>query len=130
MNQTAVALFGDDMSVDENRYFNLIDQACRNSEAKTISNSGPKHAVYLMHTLLSNAKSRVRLFTGSLSREEGGIQVYANKELAKAACGFLSQPDTSFQIMLVDGRPQGPSVHKDHTREQAPEGACASLGQL
>lgn len=103
MNQTATELFGDDVSVEESRYFDLVDEACRNSEPKTISNSVPKHAVYLIHTLLTNAKNRIRLLTGSLSCDEGGVRVYANKKLAEAACDFLSRPETTLQIALRDG---------------------------
>ena len=102
MNQTAIDLFGEEVDEIESQYFDLIDKACENWEAQTISNSVPKHAVYLIHTFLTNAKSTVRLLTGSLSRIEGGVQVYANSALADAACAFLSRPGTRFLVVLLD----------------------------
>ncbi len=104
MNQNAIEVFGAGTFSDgEGQYFDLVDRACRNSKPLTISNSHPKHAVYLIHTLLSNAKSKVRLLTGALSRAHNGVQVYANEALAAAACSFLSRPDTSLQIAIRDG---------------------------
>ena len=129
MNQFAIELFGDDVSVDESRYFDLVDQACRNSEAKTISNSVPKHAVYLIHTLLTNAKSRIRLLTGSLRRDEGGVEVYANEKLAEVAYVFLSRPETKLQIVLRDGV-DGGGDPKDHPFINAILGRSDRRGKL
>ena len=103
MNQTAIEIFGPgSFSDDESQYFDLVDRVCRREKALHISNSHPRHAVYLIYKLLASAEREVRLFSGKLTRSIGDVGVFENEALAKAACELLSRPDTKLQIAVQD----------------------------
>ena len=83
----------------ERIYFGEVDRAFAASEDISISNGRPEHAIYLIHKFLTHARSVVRLFTGSLSRNHNGVVAYANPHITHAVRTFLARPAS--QLLVV-----------------------------
>ena len=85
----------DDTSWDDagKTYLNAVDQAF--GAGGVISNGKPAHAVYLIHKLIANARSTVRVFTGNLRRIHGTMPAWANPHVVEAVRTFLRRPGRS-----------------------------------
>ena len=114
---TARSIFPTDAaSDDERRYFQLIDKAFKSAADQVFSNGQPSHAVYLLYKLLSGAEHSVKICTGTLARQLGGVQVYADKEIHDATIKFLQNGDAQLSIIIV-GKPD---VQEDGDVRQHP----------
>ena len=89
----------DTWSERERTYFERVDSAIALETNLLFSNGLPQHAVYLIEKFFTNAKEKVRLFSGSLSRTVGGVDVYGNPMVAKAVEKMLTN-GVSLQIVL------------------------------
>ena len=86
-------------SESEKVYFDRVDSALALQTNLLFSNGLPAHAVYLIEKFLTNAKKKVRLFSGSLRRTVGGVDVYGNPRIAKAVEKMLAG-GVSLQVVL------------------------------
>ena len=103
------SIFAADGANDEERqYFKMIDSAFSAKNDRVISNGRPAHAVYLLHKFLDNAKSSVKILSGSLSRTFDGVLAYADPEMANAAIKFLGRQNSRLSILIVDDIDVGP----------------------
>lgn len=75
-------------------YRETVEKLAANATNQRITNSGPEHAEIVLESMLRNAKSVVRLYSGSLR------DVYKRQSLIEAAQGFLSSPDSNLKILL------------------------------
>ena len=75
----------------EKTYFDKVDQAIEQRTNLLFSNGMPEHAVYLIEKFFTNAREIVRLFTGSLSRTVGPVEVYGNPSVATAVRKMLTR---------------------------------------
>ncbi len=87
-------------SEDERRYFEIIDQACKDRENEILSNGKPGHAAYIVHKFLDSGKNHIRLFSGTLARTFMGVSVYDNPHIIEAAINFLRREGTTLSILL------------------------------
>ena len=83
----------------ERVYFEKVDSALERRTNLLFSNGLPEHAVYLIEKFFANAKKKVRLFSGSLRRTIGGVDVYGNPRVAMAVEKMLTG-GVSLQIVL------------------------------
>ena len=86
-------------SEKEKVYFEKVDSALAQETNLLFSNGLPQHAVYLIEKFFTNAKTKVRLFSGSLRRTVGGVVVYGNPRVAQAVEKMLTG-GVSLQIVL------------------------------
>lgn len=80
---------------EQKEYYETIDRCAEEEIDLTIYNSDPKHASYLLTTLLSRAKSEVCIYTGGLSET-----VFADQSLINKAIEFL-KGNVSHKIRIV-----------------------------
>lgn len=85
----------------ERGYFDKVDQAMEQQANLLFSNGLPEHAVYLIERFFMNAKEKVRLFSGRLSRTIGGVEVYGNARIASAVQKMMAE-GVSLQIVLQE----------------------------
>ena len=89
----------DTWSETEAAYFRKVDSALKDGTDLLFSNGLPQHAVYLIEKFFMNAKEVVRLFSGSLSRVIGGVEVYGNPRVVTAVEKLLSS-GVSLRVVL------------------------------
>ena len=85
----------------ERAYFERVDQAIEQQANLLFSNGLPEHAVYLIEKFFINAKEKVRLFSGCLSRTIGRVEVYGNARIASAVQKMMAE-GVSLQIVLQE----------------------------
>ena len=85
---------------DARTYFGIIDQACAAKKNALLSNGQPAHAVYIIHKFLENADRNVRLYSGNLRRELGGVMVYGNPHIVDDVLTFLKNSNASLSVVL------------------------------
>ena len=88
---------------DERRYFHYVDEALARREDKVISNGRVEHAAYIIHKFLTHAESKVRLYSGKLSRRYNGFRVFDNDHVIQAAKKFLAHPGCELMIAIESG---------------------------
>ena len=89
---------------EEELYIRAIDNVFQKDSKQVISNSKSGHAVYLIHKFLENAVRSVKICTGRLAREVGGVSAYGDPKLAESAIKFLRKPDVQLSIIILDER--------------------------
>lgn len=113
----------------EGLYFAMVDRAWRNRENSLISNGRAVHAIYLLYTLIANAKSEIRLLTGTLAHtleEDGGTyRAFGDPAIIDAASGFVARGG-AMRILFTDPVAD-PGGHPFVSRivEQVPDGGLA-----
>ena len=88
----------------ERLYFDMVDNACSDDLDKLISNGKAAHAIYLIYTLLKNAKSTVNVLTGRLDAVIGEgktYHAYGDPELCRVANEFLKRGG-ALRVLLAD----------------------------
>ena len=102
MNGDRVRPFDSETWTDEERrYFEYIDEKLASGENVGISNGKPVHAVFLIERFIRKARSRIRLFSGKLSREsDSGVPIYSDPHIAIAVLEFLSKKESNLTIVL------------------------------
>ena len=86
---------------EERRYFSGIDQAMRDGTNVIISNGKVEHAAYLLEKFFRGTKETIRLFSGSLRRNMGGVAVFDHDRILEAAKGLL-QRGCEIRVALKD----------------------------
>jgi hypothetical protein len=78
-----------------NQYKAMLETLSRENSSTVISNSSTEHAAALIEALVRRAKSTIRIFSGSLSKD-----VYANKSVVDAFISFLSRDSGFIEIII------------------------------
>ena len=91
---------------DEQLYRKMVDRAFEEKENKSFSNGRPQHAAYLMQKFFERAQSTIRLYSGCLKKQWGGVQIFESSGVIGAALEFLRQEGSRLTIVLekdIDG---------------------------
>lgn len=86
----------------EKLYFENANELLRSGDEGWIANGRPEHAVFLIAGFFDHAKEKVRLFSGSLTRNEElrNFDIYANQGVIDALIRFLSKDGKECHIIL------------------------------
>ena len=89
---------------DSRIYFNNVDAMLLNPKDYFFSNDRLWHALYLIVKFFECAESRVRIFSGKLTRksDEFDLKIYENQNVIEAVCRFLAKPNTQLNIVVQD----------------------------
>lgn len=115
-NPDETALSGEPPVSDE-CYNRTVDECADEGRNQIISNALPEHARYLMSRMLRKARSRIRLYSGSLEQSvqspqgcgtaaPAPVRVYADPDLLAAVEEFLRVEGHALSILVqkdVDG---------------------------
>ena len=82
----------------ERAYFNAINEGLEGPRNLLFSNGKAEHAAYLIEKFLANAQKIVRIFSGKLTRNFNGVDIYMSAHIVDAARKLL---DNQGEIKIV-----------------------------
>ena len=124
---------------EERAYFKYVDEVIGSGKDERFSNGRPWHAAYLIFKFLQAAKQQVRIFSGTLvCTTPGGVRIYEEPHIVKAAGDFLRQPGSVLRIALekeIDAPHQNPNEHPlvagvRHLQEQGQLGGTLEIRRV
>lgn len=110
----------------EKFYFEEVESLLQQKVNIKFSNGRPYHAVFLIEKFFHHARSHMRIFSGSLTRQtEYGMDLYQDPHVIKAAKEFLGRPQRRLTIVLE----KDIDVDEGMSAQQHPliEGVCSHL---